>query len=206
MTKARLLEMLLGIFIVFLLGCGAIMIDGLHDRSHAADLAVILGNKVNPDGQPSEQLRVRLDHAIRLYKDGYFKTILVSGGTGHEGFSEPDVMRRYLIHAEIPSSAIFRDQDGIDTFHTARNTAQFLKEHHLHSVLIISQYFHMTRCRLAFGRFGIDPIYTSHAPFFSWRDFYSVPREVAGCMDYFFRSYLGTQSSKASGLSQASSH
>jgi vancomycin permeability regulator SanA len=158
MTKSWLFRVLLGLLALFVVACGAIMFDGLNDRLHAADLAVVLGNKVNPDGQPSEMLRARLDHAVLLFSDGYVKTILVSGGKDRAGHDEADVMSDYLFRAGIPSSAIFKDHEGTNTFHTARNTARFLNEHHLQSVLIVSQYFHITRCRLAFKRFGISPV------------------------------------------------
>jgi hypothetical protein len=45
----------------------------------------------------------------------------------------------------------------------------------------------MLRCRLAFEKFGLAPVYSSHAPYWSVRDFYSVPREVAGCVAYAMR-------------------
>jgi vancomycin permeability regulator SanA len=165
MNTSLVTRLLLGLLILLILACAAIGLDGLNDRLHSADLGVVLGNKVYSDGRPSEMLQARLDQAVLLYNDGYFKMILVSGATGRERQSEPDVMAHYLYQAGIPSSAIFKDADGTDTFHTARNTARFLKERHLHSVLVVSQYFHMTRCRLAFGRFGIAPIYRATLPF-----------------------------------------
>jgi vancomycin permeability regulator SanA len=165
----------------------AIVLAGLDDRLHPADLAVVLGSKVRPDGQPSEMLRARLDHAVKLYREGYFKLVLVSGGHGKEGYDEPAVMKHYLEAHGIPRDAILEDNDGITTWMTARNTARIISSRHLKSVLVISQYFHMPRCRLAFERFGIDPIYESHAPFWSVRDLYSVPREVAGYADYAMR-------------------
>jgi vancomycin permeability regulator SanA len=151
----------------------------------------VLGNRVEPDGRPSDQLQARIDEAARLYHQGYFKMVLVSGGLGREGHSEPDVMRDWLIREGVPAGAIFEDTGGSDTYHTARNTARFLHDHHLSSVLIVSQYFHLARCQLAFSRFGISPIYTSHAPFITVRDFYSVPRETVGYIEYLVRSYSG---------------
>ncbi len=163
------------------------MLDGLHDNLHPADLAVVLGSQVQRDGQPSESLKARLDHAIELYRQGYFKLVLVSGAHGQEGYDEPRVMARYLEAHGIPHDAIFQDNEGYTTWWTARDTAPFLKAHHLTSVLVISQYFHMPRCRLAFAKFGIAPVYTSHAPFWDRRDFHSVPREVIGLIVYYWR-------------------
>ena len=160
---------------------------GINDNLHSADLAVVLGNKVNPDGTPSIMLQARLDHAAALYHQSYFKVILVSGGHGKEGYDEPSVMRAVLQEAGVPRSAIYEDDKGTTTWETARNTRLFLHRHRLKSVLIISQYFHVPRCRLAFTKFGIQPIYWSHAPFWSIRDLYSIPREIAGLADYSLR-------------------
>ncbi len=72
----------------------AIVLAGLNDHLHAADLGVVLGSKVNPDGRPSLMLQARLDHALELYRRGYFKLVLVSGGLGREGYDEPGGLRR----------------------------------------------------------------------------------------------------------------
>jgi len=167
-----LLGFILAVVALLLIGCVTVVLCGLRDNLHPADLAVVLGNKVQPDGAPSEMLKARLDHTVELYQQGYFKLILVSGGHGKEGFDEP----------------VFEDNQGLTTWRTAQNTALFLKTHNLKSALVISQYFHLARCQLAFSKFGIAPLYWSHAPFWSMRDFYSVPREVIGYGDYWFRN------------------
>jgi uncharacterized SAM-binding protein YcdF (DUF218 family) len=95
--------------------------------------------------------------------------------------------RRYLEAQGVPPDTILEDNDGYTTWMTARNTSRILADRRLKSVLVISQYFHMPRCRLAFGKFDVDLVYTSHAPFWSIRDFYSVPREVVGYADYAMR-------------------
>ena len=133
-------------------------------------------------------MAARLDHAITLYQSGYFKQVLVSGGHGREGYDEAAIMRQYLEAHGIPSTAIFEDDDGYTTWMTARNTARIMEQHHLKSALVISEYFHMPRCRLAFGKFGISPVYASHASFWSIRNLYSVPREVAGLVEYSLRN------------------
>lgn len=133
-------------------------------------------------------LQARLDRAIALYHQGYFKIIFVSGGHGKDGHDEAVSMRLYLEKKGIPHAAIFEDNEGINTWATARNTAAFLKAHRLSSVLIISQYFHVPRCRLAFWKFGITPAYASHAHYYSPRDLYYIPREVAGLVAYSWRS------------------
>jgi vancomycin permeability regulator SanA len=174
---------------IFLAASLPIVLAGLHDNLQPADAAVVLGSKVNADGHPSVMLQARLDHAVALYYRGYFRLILVSGGHGKEGYDEPSVMRRYLEARGIPPDCILEDDAGNTTWLTAQHTARLVQDEHLHSILIVTQYFHMPRCRLAFARAGIRPVYWSHARFWSIRDIYSVPREAVGCIYYLVRPY-----------------
>jgi vancomycin permeability regulator SanA len=185
--RSLALSLFLSPLIVLFGASVAIVFAGLNDHLHAADLGVVLGSKVNRDGRPSVMLQARLDHAIELYREGYFKLVLVSGGHGKEGYDEAVVMAQYLEAHGVPSDAILEDHDGTTTWMTARNTAQIMAGRHCKSVLVVSQYFHMARCRLAFEKFGVSPVYTSHARFWSVRDLYSVPREAIGYVAYAMR-------------------
>lgn len=51
------------------------IIDGLNDELKPVDAAVVLGNKVEVNGRPSERLKSRLDKSVELYKGA---TLLLS--------------------------------------------------------------------------------------------------------------------------------
>ena len=70
----------------------------LSDELEKADVALVLGNKVEPDGTPSARLAARLDRTAELYHEGYFPLVIVSGGTGKEGYPEGTAMRDYLVN------------------------------------------------------------------------------------------------------------
>jgi vancomycin permeability regulator SanA len=173
--------------ILFIITSAALVIDGLNDNVHKADVAVVLGNTVQPDGQPSPRLKARLDKAVQLYRQGLFSNIIVSGGVGIEGFDEAVVMKRYLIAQVVPDDHIFVDSDGRTTYLTAKHSARLMKEKRWTSALVISQYFHIPRTRLALKRFGVLAIYSAHAEFFEGRDIYSTAREAVGYGSYLFR-------------------
>ena len=174
----------LGLF----LGAAVIVIDGLNDRLGKADVALVLGNTVEKDGKPSRRLQARLDRTVQLYREGYFPLVIASGGVGKEGYDEGVVMRDYMIAQGIPSESVLVDSLGTTTWASARNTLQVVRKRRLTSVLVVSQYFHLPRARLALRRFGIETVYSAHAFFFETRDLYSSVREVFGCVRYFFRS------------------
>jgi vancomycin permeability regulator SanA len=164
-----------------------IVADGLTDELHQADVAVVLGNTVNPDGQPSPRLQARLDKTVELYQKGFFTNIIVSGGFGVEGFDEAVVMSQYLVSQNIPTERIFVDGEGRTTNLTAKNTAQIMRQNNWQSALVISQYFHISRCKLALANYGISPVYSASANYFELRDLYSLVREVMGYFSYLWR-------------------
>jgi len=167
-----------------LVAAGAIAIDGLTDRLAVADAVVVLGNTIDPNGKPSPRLAARLDAAIRAYNMHLAPLIIVSGGIGREGFNEAKVMAEYLNAQGVPSSAILLDAKGVDTAATAANAIGILRARGLGSVLIATQYFHVTRTRIAFQRAGLHATGSVHAKYFELRDVYSLAREIIGLAAY----------------------
>lgn len=186
-TKVRkILAVLLVFPLWFMAHTVYIVADGLTDEIALADAAVVLGNTVERNGQPSERLKARLEKAVELYEKKLVGKIIVSGGFGVEGFEEADVMRDYLVSRNIPESLIILDKDGYNTHKTAVNTKQIMQRENLRSVIIVSQYFHITRTRLAFEKAGIEKAGAAHADYFEWRDIYSILREFTGFYSYLF--------------------
>jgi vancomycin permeability regulator SanA len=191
MSQRRSVRMLWGAVILapilFVIASAALVIDGLNDHVHKADVAVVLGNAVQPNGQPSPRLKARLDKAVQLYRQGLFSNIIVSGGVGIEGYDEAVVMKRYLMMQGVPDNHVFVDSDGRTTYLTAKHSAHLMKEKRWTSAFVISQYFHIPRTRLALKQFGVLSIYSAHAEFFEVRDIYSTAREVVGYGSYLLR-------------------
>ena len=167
----------------------ATLYAGLSDELGQADVAVVLGNKVEPDGSPSLCLKSRLDKALELYRKGYTQRVIVSGSRGSEGYDEAEAMRRYLAAKGIPAQHIIVDSDGSNTWWTARNTRRILREHGWQSAIVISNYYHISRCKLAFANFHIPKTFTAHADLTSVGDPFAIVREFAAFYYYLLRSY-----------------
>jgi len=185
---AKVAIVLIGIWIV---GHLALVVgDGLTDDLETSDLAVILGNKVNEDGTPSARLQSRLDRAKELYSDKVVSLLLVSGGIGREGFDEAKVMADYLAEQGIPREHILVDSGGNNSFLTARYTARIMAQRGLQSVIAVTQYYHISRTKLALRKFGVQIVRGAHARISpELRDPYSLLREFVGYYYYLFRAY-----------------
>ncbi len=165
----------------------ALAVDGLTDNIGQADVGIVLGNKVERTGLPSPRLRARLDRAVALYREGRFEWIIVSGGMGKEGFDEAAVMKNYLVARGIPKGYVLVDSKGLTTGDTARNAAVIMTQNGWDRPMVITQYFHISRTRMAFQKQGYSEVYSAHAHHFEWRDYYSIPREVVGYAVYMLR-------------------
>lgn len=188
MRKIRWL--LLVLLLCLAAGLAALLADGLDDRLGHADVAIVPGSKVELDGRPSRRLAARLDKTLELYRAGWFAAVIVSGGTGKEGYDEAVVMRDYLLARGVPESAIVLDRAGVDTAATAANSALLMRMSGWTSAFIVTQYFHVPRTRIALRGNGVTTLYAAHADFVEWRDIYSSLRELLALPVYVARLIL----------------
>jgi SanA protein len=135
---------------VVLLGAGGG--SSVADAPHA-QVALLLGAKVEPDGTPSPMLRDRIAVAARLYRDGKVERVLASGDHGTVAYDEVNAMKRALIADGVPASAIFTDHAGFDTWDSVVRARKVFKGT---SALVVTQGFHLPRAVWLARHAGLD--------------------------------------------------
>ena len=159
-----------------------ILIDGFTDETKPVKVGIVFGNKVNEDGSLSDRLKARVDKGLELYQNKTVKLLYVSGGLGKEGYKEGDKMAEYLVQHGVPKRAIIIDNKGNTTHETAENFVKdFPREK---EVIVITQYFHISRSKLAMKNVGIGTIEGVHANYVEVNDFFSTIREFFGYYKY----------------------
>lgn len=132
---------------------------GPTDYAQPADCAVVLGSKAYRDGSPSLALYDRTMTAIRLYKRGVVKKLVMSGGVDRyaDGLtvSEPEVCRRLALECGVPDEDIIVDEAGVNSWATVVNAKRLADERGWDRVLLVSHYYHLPRLRLAADRAGL---------------------------------------------------
>jgi vancomycin permeability regulator SanA len=161
----------------FIIHTAYTIVDGLRTNEENYELALILGTTVNEDGSLSERLKQRLDCGLELYKTNRVNKILVSGALGSEGWEEAEKMRGYLIQNGIPSSDIYVDNFGYDTEASVTNCISLADSLHIESIVVVSQYFHITRTKMLFKKAGFKRVSGASPNYFELRDIYSITRE-----------------------------
>jgi vancomycin permeability regulator SanA len=175
-----------------------IVYDGLNDHGTHADAAVVPGNSIRRDGVPGQILRARLDRAIELYQQGEFPLIIVSGATRLGGYNEPASMSNYLVEHQVPISAVIQDSVGAHTSNTGVDVARIMRERGLHSVMVVTDYYHVTRTKLALEHSGVKEIEQAHCGVVKVDDAPRLAREVLAFYYYLGKFYFIPATEKAS--------
>ena len=151
--------------------------DGFRDEGRSADYAVIFGNKVNADGSLSQRLEKRLECGLHLYQTKRVRGLIVSGGLGKEGHYEGTKMKGFLLLHGVPDSLILVDNNGDNTLKTVQNTLALKNSLRINSLIVVSQYYHISRIKLLFRKEGFTAVSGASPHYFEWRDIYSLFRE-----------------------------
>ncbi|HAN79569.1 MAG TPA: hypothetical protein DCQ31_18305, partial [Bacteroidales bacterium] len=116
----------------------------------------------------------RITDAIRLYKAGKVKKILLTGGSGRvfgTEFKEALYLNDFLLEIGIPKKDIVIESEARNTAENALFTAEILKTKSYDKLLLITSAFHMRRSEACFKKAGLET--TSYST-----DFYDQKHNV----------------------------
>lgn len=172
------------IFIWIVVHCTWATIVGLQHFKGNADVAIVLGNEVFSDGSLSPWLKGRVDAALTLYRNKQVKKIFVSGGIGDSKFPEGDGMRNYLLQQGVPAGDIFTDNEGANSYLTAKNFMTLNQQADFRSAVVVSSWYHILRCKYIMKKLGFEKVEGEHSSTYFGRDIISLLREFPAYYKY----------------------
>ncbi len=118
-----------------------------------AEVAIVPGALVEPDGGMSAMLADRVRQAARLYRAGKVEKILVSGDHGSWAYDEPGTMRKALVAGGVDPADVFEDHAGFETWATMVRARSIFN---VRDAVVVTQGFHMARALYLADAAGID--------------------------------------------------
>lgn len=141
----------------------AVRRQATHDETQISDCIVVLG-AAQYNGRPSPVLRARLDHSVELFNEKFASRVITTGGYGPDKkYTEAGAAKEYLLKHGIPPAAIEVDPNGETTVQSIHSVGRKLKQEGLRTCIVVSDGFHLFRCKAIFNHEGIQ-VYTSPAP------------------------------------------
>jgi uncharacterized SAM-binding protein YcdF (DUF218 family) len=134
------------------------------DEARPSDAIAVFG-AAEYSGRPSPVLHARLDHAVDLYNKKMAPLIVTLGGgsIGDRGLTEGGVGRDYLLQHGIPYDRIIAETESVDTEQQVKQLARIAHEHHLNTLVVVSDGTHLFRIRKLCEDAGLI-VYTSPRP------------------------------------------
>lgn len=106
-------------------------------------VGLLLGtSKYTGSGRINLFYKYRIEAAVKLYKAGKIKYVLISGDNGTESYNEPKTIKTDLIANGIPEDKIVLDYAGFRTYDSVIRAKKVFGQN---AIIVISQEFHNQR-------------------------------------------------------------
>jgi len=159
--------------------------EGRSQRPARSDVGVVLG--AYTDGfEPSHPLAARLRVAIALYRQGYIRAIIVSGGQGkNETVPEARSMKRFLVMNGIPSEVVHEERMSTNTWENLYHTSAIMRDRGYQTAVIITSDYHLPRALAVARMLGMEATGCGAAS--TRGEFRAAVREVFAHIEYLLR-------------------
>jgi uncharacterized SAM-binding protein YcdF (DUF218 family) len=128
---------------------------GAQDEAQQADAIVILGARVESDGQPGPDLRVRTLHAVDLFQRGLAPYLICTGGYHGDRLSAASVACGLAISQGVPAEKVLLADGSMTTREDAASAGALMATNGWRSAILVSHPLHLERARILFEDQGI---------------------------------------------------
>ncbi|MEJ2734387.1 MAG: YdcF family protein [Anaerolineae bacterium] len=128
---------------------------GARDQAQQADAIVILGARVDSDGAPGPDLRVRTLHAVNLFQRGLAPYIICTGGYRGDRLAAAAVACNLAVSQGIPLEKVLRADGSMTTREDVASAREIMLAHGWQTAILVSHPLHLERARLLFEAEGI---------------------------------------------------
>ncbi len=114
-----------------------------------ADCIVVLHYKINEDKTLPKEEKLRIDKAIDLFKKGYAKKIIMSGGKANKfGVVASDLMKEYAVSGGVPKYCVLKEKYSKDTVgNICYVKRKFLIPRKWKKIIIVTSDYHIPRTK-----------------------------------------------------------
>ncbi len=129
---------------------------GSRDLAKRADAIVIMGARVEADGQPGPDLRERTLHAVSLFHRGLAPYVICTGGFHNDRLSAAAVACNLAISQGVPAQKTVLADGSMTTREDATSASDLMTDRGWITAIVVSHPLHLERARLLFETQGIS--------------------------------------------------
>ncbi len=138
-----------------------VVIGGFINNAKQAKYAIVLGMALE-DGEPTNDLRLRLETAEKYLDENKDAVLVLTGGNAEKGKTEADVMYDILAGDGVPEESMYLEDKATNTVGNFTNTAKMIGTDT--PVVVISSNYHMDRATKLAEQAGFTDVMRLPAP------------------------------------------
>lgn len=128
-----------------------------YDNARVSDTILVLGAKSEYNNMVNPCLVARVDKGVALYKKGFAKKIIMSGGDdAFEKDNQAKLMRVLATEKGVPQKNIILEKASGNTYENLLYTKRIMEKEKLSSVIIVSDPYHLARALLTAKTLHMD--------------------------------------------------
>ena len=110
-------------------------------------VAVVLGNRMNDDGTPTELMLNRMQLTLEMYVKFNPDKIILSGGLANKkaGITEAQFMYDHLVAKGVPKDILVKEEKSVTTWHNAQFSVPLAVQLHADDIVVVTSAEHMSR-------------------------------------------------------------
>lgn len=147
-NKVRNILIAFGVFNVCVILAINLLIIQAYSTSKPvkSDAIIVLGCQLWGES-PSPQLKLRLEKALSVYKEGFAPKIIVTGGQGaDETMPEAKLMKRWLIERGVAQNVILEEDKSTNTYENLEFVKDIMDGQKMKSAIVVTNDFSATNC------------------------------------------------------------
>lgn len=151
-----------------------------------SDCIIVLGCQVK-GSDPSPFLQARLNECLRLYKEGYGKYIIVSGGKGAgEDITEAEAMKNFLLDKGISENNIVLEDKSTNTMDNLTFSKNVMDLKGFKTAVVVSNKYHLKRSSLMTKKLSMNTSFSGvFVSQYKLLEYKGYVREVLGIVKFW---------------------
>lgn len=121
-----------------------------------ADVIVVMGASVLPNGEPSRALKRRVLAGVKAFNEGRGSYFIVSGGPLKHATPEAVVMANIARENGVSDDVLLVEPEARNTFENAQFSGELMQAAGLKRALIVSDAWHLERALWCFSHYEIE--------------------------------------------------
>ena len=148
--RRRILRLLAALVLVWAVLFSGLWIWGLAEgRGGEADVMIILGSNVLPNGEPNTVLEARLREALARYQADPLPIVCCGAQGPDEPMPEGEAMKAWLVKNGVPQDAVTAETASFNTYENIGNALSLLPQGAKKALIVTSDYHVPRAIRIA---------------------------------------------------------